>query len=435
MNPLPAKGFAVPSAPASLKRNTAWMLLGRGGQLVSQAAYFILLARSLGVREYGVFVGAMALPALLAPFSAIGTNNLLVRDVARDRRQFAAAWGRCLITSVVVGTVFSLLLSGVSQALLSAAIPALMLLQLALAELVFARMLEAASMAFQAVEKLQYSAAFGLLLSFLRLFAAAGLMLSVTRPNAMKWAHLYLLSTALAALIAVGIVCWRLELPRWAFVSDYKSLRDGLYFSFGVSAQSVYNDIDKTMLLNLANNTAAGQYGAAYRMIDASCAPLSALLAASFARFFQRGMDGVRACVRFALPLMRTAVVGALLIVAGLIVFAPLMRVLAGKEFGDSIWVLRWLAPLVLLRSVHYFAANILTGCGYQGIRTGIQIVIAALNIILNLQLLPRYSLSGAIFTSLVSDTALAVSLWLAVAWFSRRSIKHKQKIHDYAEA
>ena len=77
-----------------------------------------------------------------------------------------------------------------------------------------------------------------------------------------------------------------------AIVSE---LREGFYFSAGLSAQTIYNDIDKTMLARLGTLDATGIYGAAYRLIDVSFVPLSSLLAATYPIFFQKGTDGIPA--------------------------------------------------------------------------------------------------------------------------------------------
>ena len=51
-----------------LHKNATWMLLGNGAQILVQAMYFILMARSLGVRQYGTFVAVVAAAAVASPF-------------------------------------------------------------------------------------------------------------------------------------------------------------------------------------------------------------------------------------------------------------------------------------------------------------------------------------------------------------------------------
>jgi O-antigen/teichoic acid export membrane protein len=83
---------------------------------------------------------------------------------------------------------------------------------------------------------------------------------------------------------------------------------------------------------------------------------------------------------------------------------------------------LRWLAPLPLFRTLHYFAGDTLTGSGHQGWRTLSQAMVVIFNVAGNLWLIPRYSWKGATWMSLASDLLLAVLLWVAVLMISVRS-------------
>src|SRR5690242_12144305 len=51
-----------------LAQNTLWALGGYGTRLAIQAAYFIIMARYLGLEQYGSFIAATALVSLISPF-------------------------------------------------------------------------------------------------------------------------------------------------------------------------------------------------------------------------------------------------------------------------------------------------------------------------------------------------------------------------------
>jgi O-antigen/teichoic acid export membrane protein len=86
-----------------------------------------------------------------------------------------------------------------------------------------------------------------------------------------------------------------------------------------------------------------------------------------------------------------------------------------GPEYAPTVDVLRWLAPLPLLKALHYFAADTLTGAGFQSLRSIVQIGVAGVNVVLNLWLIPRYGWRGAAGSSLVTDGLLLVSLVVMV--------------------
>ena len=81
-----------------------------------------------------------------------------------------------------------------------------------------------------------------------------------------------------------------------------------------------------------------------------------------------------------------------------------------------------WLSPIVFLRTMHFFAANILTGADYQSTRSTIQVIIAALNGILNFWLISSYQWQGAICATIISELLLMVLLWGSVYIYSQRS-------------
>lgn len=81
--------------------------------------------------------------------------------------------------------------------------------------------------------------------------------------------------------------------------------------------------------------------------------------------------------------------------------------------------VVTWLLPVLLFRAAHYFAADALTGAGFQGVRTAVQVGIVLLNLGLNLALIPVWGWRGAAVASWLSDGALALFLWGALFFLS----------------
>jgi O-antigen/teichoic acid export membrane protein len=226
---------------------------------------------------------------------------------------------------------------------------------------------------------------------------------------------LYLVGTVIPALGAIIVVNRHIEKPLLSFSSRPREMLQGLYFAVSLSAQTIYNDIDKVMLARLAGLAPAGLYGAAYRIVDVACTPLGAMLAASYSRFFQHGANGLRFSVRFARKLLPTTLLFGTVCTLSLVLAAPLLLPLLGPEYAEAVTAVRWLAPIVLLRCIHYVGADAMSGGDRQGLRTSLQVIVAIVNVILNLLVLPRYSWQGAVGTSLACDALLAVLVWLAI--------------------
>jgi O-antigen/teichoic acid export membrane protein len=396
-------------------RNTAWMTVGQGARVVIQAVYFIIIARTLGADGYGAFGGAVALVAIVAPFASLGAGNLLIKHVARSPDRFARYWGGALTITVTSAALLGIGILLVAHLALPPTIPLSLIVSAAVSDLVFARVIDICGQAHQAHERLARTAQFPLVLSGLRLAAAIGFAV-LAHPTVTRWALMYAASTAVAAVIALGVTSWELGRPAAVFGYPAAELREGAYFATSLSAQNIYNDIDKWMLARLSTLEATGIYSAAYRLIDVSFVPVRSLLAAAYPRFFREGAHGIRASFAVARRLLPLATGYAAL--AGLVLYAgaPILPRLLGPDFRSSVEATRWLAVLPLLKSVHYFAADTLTGAGYQGRRTVAQVVVALFNVVVNIPLIAQASWRGAAWSSIASDALLAVMLW-TILW------------------
>ena len=193
----------------------------------------------------------------------------------------------------------------------------------------------------------------------------------------MQWGYVYFVCSVLAATASFTLVSLKLGRARPVFKRSAAEFRDGLYFSVGLSAQTIYNDIDKTMLVRLGTLDATGIYGAAYRLIDVSFAPILALLSAAYPNFFRAGHGGVASTLSYAKPLLKKSVGYAALISIMILLFAGLVPYVLGSEYARTTEALRWLAPLPILKAMHYFLSDALTGAGHQGLRSGIQASVA----------------------------------------------------------
>ena len=91
-----------------------------------------------------------------------------------------------------------------------------------------------------------------------------------------------------------------------------------------------------------------------------------------------------------------------------------------GRDFEGAVEVVRWLAFLPLIGVVHTFAGDTLTGAGFQGVRSAVQVLVALTNVLLNLWLIPLYSWRGAAGANLAAGGLLALGLWASV-WLIRR--------------
>lgn len=399
----------------TLAQNTLWALWGYGLRVLIQAAYFVIIARCLGPGQYGGFVAATAVTNLISPFVGMGSGNLLIKNVARDRSRFSEYWGYGLRVTLISGVLMVGFVILLSAAVLPRSIPFLAILCISVSDLVAIKFVDLAAFAFQAFEQLSRNATLNILVSLTRLAGIGGLAVALEHPGIRAWSAVYLAGSIAAASIAVVWATVSLGRPRFVRVRIRGERLEGFAFSAGLSAQTIYNDIDKTMLARLGTLDATGIYAAAYRMIDVAFLPVRALLNAAYPVFFRHGVQGIRGTMNYGRRLLLWMVPYSVFAFACLFLGAPVAAYVLGPQYAHVTEALRWLSLLPLLKTFHYFAADSLTGAGHQGIRTAVQIGIAIFNVLFNLWIIPAYGWRGAAWSSLASDGLLAATLWLIV--------------------
>ena len=175
------------------------------------------------------------------------------------------------------------------------------------------------------------------------------------------------------------------------------------------------------MLARMGTLSATGIYGAAYRLIDVSFAPVGGLLAAAYPNFFHQGVGGIASALVYARQLLKYALGYSVLVCGLMLLCAGVLPYILGSQYVPTVNALRWLAPLPILKALHYFLSDTLTGAGYQSLRSAIQTSVALFNILLNLWLIPAYSWRGAAWSSLASDGLLACAVGAAVFLLANR--------------
>jgi O-antigen/teichoic acid export membrane protein len=355
------------------------------------------------------------------PYSTLGSGLLFVRYVGSQPNSFAVYWGNIILSTAIAGTALTALLYVVAPHLLNPASAAIVL-PVGIGNCIFGQMVASMGFVFQTFERLRMTAALSILTNGLRLLAVGIMTILLPHSSAQQWAMASLYVSVLAAIVGFVVVskgfCWPQFLP--SLVVSHAV--EGLGFSLGWSAQSAYNDIDKTLLSHYGMNVQNGIYTMAYRIVDIANMPITALDAAALPRYVRdSSSNDVRGVSRLAVRLaVRASLVG-LMMSAVLFLAAPLIPHLVGRGFAAGVQALRWLCLLPAIRGIHQLTGCALTGMGFQRYRTAVQLAAAGVNLALNLWLIPRYGWHGAAWASLATDGLLAVATWLLLKGISKR--------------
>jgi O-antigen/teichoic acid export membrane protein len=407
-------------AASSLFRKTVLMLGGNMAAVVLQAIQFILLARTLGATEYGAFASVNAMVAITVPLAGLGYGNVMLMTVSRDRRAASVQLGNSLLITAAMGVVLMAAIMLGVQVVYGAKANLPLALIVGFSELVLVRCCLVTGQFFQSIDKIRRLSMINVSISTCRVLAIGGLLISDT-PQAINWAMisagLLLLLTAFhvpSAIREAGGV-------KLSLADMQAQWTDATYFALGTSAKAAYTDLDKVLLGRTAVSAELGVYTTAYRLVVMAFIPVRSLLDVTASRFFKTGESGVQHSYALSKKLIRFSVPYGIVVGIGLFLFAPAVPFILGPSYSETAQVLRWLAPLPAIQSVHYVLSDALTGAGYQRVRTQIQFLVLAVYAALGMWLIPTHGWRGAALVCIASESLLAVLVIVAVSTLLRK--------------
>lgn len=405
------------SAPGRVATNTIARAAGEAVAKVGSLAFYVVLARELGSEEYGTFVFALALTGTLLIGAGFGTDELIAREVARDRtgagRYLSDVLGLKTFTSLIllalaIGVVF---VGGYS----ADARLATLLVGLGVMCEVMGKSWHAI---FQAYERLGLVSA--ALILQRALTAVVGIVILVAGGGLVAASAVYF-GGALAGLLASEIFYrrWtRSDRPRPSRSGGWLLLRRGLPIGVAGLLFVVLVKVDILMLSFLTDNHEVGLYAAALRLIEGTqFIPWS--FDAAMLPWLARRDPGPALARGYMLGLKLQATI---LLPAGLLVMcfaSPIVALLYGAEFEDAVLPLALLGPTIALYGLQTLSATLLIARDSPGVFGRVAGAVAVQNIVCNAVAIPLWGANGAAGVALSSGVLMVV---LAVPQAAKRA-------------
>ena len=404
---------------SSLRRDTAKTLAGNLSVTGLQAAQFIMLARLLGVSEFGRLSAVNAMLVIAGPLADLGFSNLLVMRCAVDRKAAPREVSNALVVTSVVGGALVGVLMLAASLIYGQHIGYRLMFLLGVAELVGFRCVNVCAQFHLSFDRFGTWSTLSALASVCRV-AALAIPCFFPAWGAEGWAVAVAALATLLVLVVVGDVRRRLGRFDFSLRHTWSSLREAIHFSLGTSARGVYTDLDKVMLGAYGTPVELGAYTSAYRLVAMAFIPVKSLLQASVGRYFRAGTTGLKGTVLVTRQLLRYSVPYSVASAVGLYVVAPIVPVLLGHSFAHAVPVVRALAVLPIIQSLQYVYSDALTGAGHQAVRTRLQFLVVAFYAALGLFLIPRYHWVGAAITCISGEGLLALMMVAVVRLLGR---------------
>ena len=410
----PDGGIEATAETSATRRIFGGTVIRSVGELVAKAAsvaFYIAIARELGSGPFGDFIFALALSALLFTAAGFGTDDLVAREVAKDRSSLAWLFPNVLLLKTLI--IFAML--GVIAAVITVqGYPpetklAMVLVSVGSGLEVISKTLQSV---FQAYERMQYIAA--TLIIQRALVALVGIVVLLHGGSLLQVCVVFAVGGVVANLSAwfwlrraIGIPPLRVDTTRWAPI-----LRAGAPLGFAAAIYYALIKVDATLLsfLNGGNNTEVGHYGAAFRLIEATMFVSWAFGGAMFPWLSRRDDSSTGLSLARGYELGLKALMAMLLpIGAFFAIYAkPLIDLLYGASFHDAILPLRFLAAMTVLYGINAFIATLMIARGRPSEFTKPALFVVGQNVVFNLILIPPLGATGAAINAVISGVLLA---------------------------
>jgi O-antigen/teichoic acid export membrane protein len=397
-------------------RNSMLVVGARAVAKLSVFVVVVLLWRHLGAGNYGRFATMIVYVTLVGIVADLGLQTVFIRDVSRDRTVLGRYLANLLSARLLLSLVGLVILAAALRLLSPPLFPYTLAAFVLLLTTSYSSLLRAV---FYIRGRLGYEAIAIVAESLLLLVLTLVAIQRRATWDAFLW--VYAASYLFTCLFAFGVIRlgWheRVTIRLDAFFVR-RLLAAGLPLALAFTITTIYAQLDIVLLQLFKTFQVVGWYSAANKYIDAvAWVPQSAMGAVFPALSLLAAGDRGRLVFAYEKSYKMLAILGLPLAVGIGVTADSIVHVTRG--FEESIPALRILAPSVVLLFVNNAFIYTLTAINRQLDFTRLALFSLAVNVVLNLALIPPYGYLGAAAASTITEVALFAGGW----WLLRRHL------------
>ncbi len=407
-------------------KNIFWTGLSDGITKFLKLGLIIYVARVLGATEYGKFTFAMSFISLFVVFFNLGLSDIIPREFSQEKKGKQEFFS-LLSLEIILGLI-TLILILVSSFFITPdpeIRKVIWILAIFSSAGNFARVFKAF---FTARQRMEYTS-WGDILEVL-IVLGLGLFVILNFPSIINLSYAYLFSS-LASLVFL-LVIFQFKIYPLKVLWDRAVWKNFLGMSWPLALASlfgtVYVYIDSVMMGYLGQITEAGWYSAAYKIIIPASF-LMGIVSVGFypvlSKFFKESKEKFQKVWNYQMELMVLLSVPSM---AGGFILAPkIIEFIYGQSFAPS--VLAFQILLIMVGTIYFSGplGQALIISNHPKKYFWVTFLGAIVNIILNLILIPRFSLYGAAVATSITYVLILFMFLIFVSKFTPIQILTRQ--------
>jgi len=402
----------------TILKNTFWLVVAEGISRFLKLILIINVARILGATEYGKIAFALSFVSIFALFSDFGISSIATRELSKEKEsenEYSAIFSLKMILSlaaflmIIIGSFF-ITQDIIIQKLI--VILAIYTITTSFSEIIYAF--------FRARQIMEYEALARIIQAVL--VTGSGFFIISKFASIVNLGLSYLFAGSFASIVLLFFFYFKVYSLRFSFqkLVWVKYLSMSWPLGLGTVFGSVPIVIGVVIMGYFRLITEVGLYSAAGKIINVLLIP-SIIIAQSFypmlSKSFKESKEVLQRVWNYQIELRMFILVP---LVAGAMVLAPkIINFIYGSDFILSAVVLQILIPVVGFNYLNNIFSQILVIINEQRKTVIVVFCGAIVSIILNLILIPRFSLYGvalSTFIAVVLDFLLLFGFTLKLA-------------------
>ncbi|MGX9142007.1 lipopolysaccharide biosynthesis protein [Mesorhizobium sp. 128a] len=255
-----------------LVRDYLSAISGAGGRLVFSLAYFIALANTLSIAEFGMFATASAAGVMLSRILAFGFISALYRTAAIRPNLIGTFTAGFLLLGALSLPLLAAASYGVYLIFFASTVPLAVFAAIVFAEALLWRPVEVVLIVNNGLGKFGRAAVLSIVTTAFRALGAVLFMLS-GQHSVWIWSLFYIGANAASLLLAFGFYYPRQRL-RLRTELYLRRLADSIYVAGAEVLFYLQSEFDKLLVLAIGGPHLAGIYAIIMRLVDLTAIPI-----------------------------------------------------------------------------------------------------------------------------------------------------------------
>ena len=392
------------STVKNLFMNTSWMMISQIIAGVFSFVWTILIARYLGVEDFGILSFGISFTSLITILLDLGITTYAIRDVSRDHDLASSYFGK-LIPLKILLFIFTFVLSYFILILMGCATTSLIVTMVLVFQITFMSMNSLLLGGFQAFGKLKYQAISTFIYSLVQLIAV--LIVIYFNLGVIYIAFTYVIGYFVSMIYLSFNTKIHITIPKFSWDMNFckKSLQYSLPFALTAVFYSIYYSIDMVMLSYISGDYSTGIYNAAYKIMSVLFTFFPVYQNVVFplmSKLFTNSEDLLKLSF---IKSIKYLILILLPITFGITIYSEQLIVLIyGNSYLLSAKVMRILVWSVSFLFINGAASTLLNASNKEISVTKIYLIAAISNVLLNSVLITLFDYNGAALATIISE-------------------------------